>query len=53
MGYAAYYKNDIVNKKAFLSMIIVGRKFQGSGFGQNYLIMLFMIPEKAACKYYL
>lgn len=37
MGYAAYYKNDIVNKKAFLSMIIVGRKFQGSGFGQKLL----------------
>lgn len=37
MGYAAYYKNDIVNKKAFLSMIVVGRKFQGSGFGQKLL----------------
>lgn len=37
MGYAAYYKNDIVNKKAFLSMIIVGRKFQGFGFGQKLL----------------
>ena len=37
MGYAAYYKNDIVNKKAFLSMIIVGHKFQGFGFGQKLL----------------
>ena len=32
-----FNKNDIVNKKAFLSMIIVGRKFQGSGFGQKLL----------------
>lgn len=37
LGFIGYYKNDLVTKNAFLSMLILDDKFQGLGIGKNLL----------------
>ncbi len=37
VGYVAFYCNDMVNRSAFVSMIIVDSKHQGYGYGKGLL----------------
>lgn len=37
VGFIGYYKNDLITKTAFLSMLVLDEKFQGRGIGKNLL----------------
>lgn len=50
IGYAAYYKNNLKTKKAFLSMIVINSKYQGQGYGQQLIDYLFLDCKNSGMK---
>lgn len=47
VGYVAFYCNDFETKTAFISMIIVGYKFQSNGYGRKLLGKALQIARKS------
>jgi len=35
-GFIAYYANDFTSKKAYITMVIIDKKYRGKQIGKNY-----------------
>ena len=38
VGFCSFYANDHLSKRAFISMIIIGGKYQRRGYGRNIML---------------